>query len=479
MSAAREVPPPGTVLIVDDHEAGRFVKRRTLERVGLTVLEASTGAEALAIAARESPDVILLDVHLPDINGMEVTRRLRAGEGGTPTIQILQISSTAIQDSDRIRGLEQGADVYLTEPTDSQILVATVRALLRVRRAELALASALESERRARQAAEEASRLKDEFLATLSHELRTPLNALMGWVWQLRHSHLDGAKRERALDSLERNATIQAQLVNDLLDISRIAKGKLRLEIRVVDLRAVVDAATDSVGDSAARKHVRIDIEGPSVWTTGDYARLLQVVTNLAMNAVQFTPEDGCIRMTVAEEGSAAVVRVQDTGAGIEPAFLPYVFDQFRQAEGGLSRKHGGLGLGLTVVQQIVELHGGTVSVMSEGAGHGATFTISLPNEAALARCSDPSVPLLRGLHLLVLDDDSSQREAVAAVLESSGAEVTMAACAGATDALGTGPFSATISQQDIAAGAIPHVAFHPPIQPAGLVRAVAHATHG
>jgi signal transduction histidine kinase len=479
MSPTNQLEMTGTVLIVDDHESGRFVKRRTLERAGLSVLEAATGAEALAIAARESPDVILLDVNLPDINGIEVTRRLRAAQREPPSLQILQISSTAIENSDRIRGLEQGADVYLTEPTDSQILIATVRALLRVRRAEVALASALESERRARQAAEDASRLKDEFLATLSHELRTPLNALMGWIWQLRHSNLDDSKRERALDSLERNAGIQAQLINDLLDISRIAKGKLHLEIRVVDLRSIVDAAVESVGDGAAQKHVRMGVEGPSVWTTGDYPRLLQVVTNLATNAVQFTPEEGRIRITVAEEGSAAVVRVQDTGAGIEPAFLPYVFDQFRQAVGGLSRKHGGLGLGLTVVQQIVELHGGSVNVTSAGAGHGATFTVCLPNETVLTHGHEPSSPLLSGLDLLLLEDDITEPDVLAAVLESSGAQVTVASRARGESAVAAARFSATIGRERLPSNPIPHVMVAAPIQPAQLVRSVAYALHG
>ena len=479
MSRNRAPAGAGTVLIVDDQESGRFVKRRTLERAGLHVLEASTGAEALAIASRESPDVILLDVNLPDINGIEVTRRLRAARTEPPATQILQISSTAIEDSDRIRGLEQGADAYLTEPTDSHILIATVRALLRVRRAETALAFALESERRARAAAEDASRLKDEFLATLSHELRTPLNALMGWIWQLRHSSLDESKRERALDSLERNARIQAQLINDLLDISRIAKGKLHLEMRVVDLRAVVETAVESVADSAAQKHVRMEIEGPSVWTTGDHARLLQVVTNLATNAVQFTPQDGCIQFSVAEEGSVAVIRVHDTGVGIEPAFLPHVFDQFRQAEGVLSRKHGGLGLGLTVVQQIVVLHGGTVGVASGGEGQGTTFTVSLPREPALGDGHRPSPPLLSGLHLLVVDDDAVERDIVTAVLESSGADVSATPSTGADEALGSNQFNATVGRGRPSSHALPHITLSEPIEPAGLVRAVARAVRG
>ena len=186
-------------------------------------------------------------------------------------------------------GLEQGADVYLTEPVEADVLVATVQALLRVRRAEAALAVALDNERSAREAAEEANRAKDDFLATLSHELRTPLNAIMGWLWQMRHSQLSEAVRERALDSLERNARMQAQLINDLLDVSRISKGKLTLDLRWVDLREVAATACESTSALAEQQEVTIQTELSPAIVLGDPGRLQQIVGNLLTNAVQFT----------------------------------------------------------------------------------------------------------------------------------------------------------------------------------------------
>jgi signal transduction histidine kinase len=467
--------PRATVVVVDDQESNRFVKCQVLERAGLRVLAAATGGEGLAMIARESPDLVLLDVNLPDISGIEVTRRLRAGEKGLPALQIVQISSTAVGTADQVQGLEQGADVYLTEPTSPLVLVATVNALLRVRRAEVALAEALNREREARGTAEEATRLRDEFLATLSHELRTPLNALMGWIWQLRHATLDPEKRERAFDSLERNARIQAQLINDLLDISRITKGKLQLEMRLVDICAVAEAAIESIKESAERKHIALVVDCETAWAAGDEARLQQIVSNLLTNAVQFTPEGGQIRLSVRNEGTSAVLRVQDTGAGIDPAFLPHVFDQFRQAEGGLSRKHGGLGLGLTVVRQLIELHNGSVTVESEGTGRGSTFTVKMPAEEVNRADNDlGSRPLLSGLQVLVAEDIPGERQAIAAILESSGAEVTACQKREADTTLLNSRFDALVGFAPLSGPAgLTRIQLTMPIQAAELVRSV------
>jgi signal transduction histidine kinase len=411
---------PPLILVVDDQESGRFVKMQTLRRAGFDVRTAETGQEALAQAAALTPDVIILDVNLPDINGVEVCARLRATQA-EPPYQILQISSTAVSPADRVRGLEHGADVYMTEPLHSEVLVASVQAHLRVRRAEEALADALQRERTARAAAEEANRLKDEFLATLSHELRTPLNAVMGWIWQLRHSTLDERTQHRALDSLERNAKLQAQLINDLLDISRISKGKLHLRMQLVDLRTVIDDAMDAVREAAEGKHLTVAITAaPGVIVTGDQARLQQVVANLLTNAVQFTPADGRIDISLMTDDGIARLQVRDTGVGIDPAFLPYVFDQFRQGKGGLSRKHFGLGLGLTVVRQLMELHGGAVEVTSDGVGQGTTFTLTIPAEPVDTVGADPEAPLLDGLCVLVVHHDAQE---LAAILEASGAQ--------------------------------------------------------
>jgi signal transduction histidine kinase len=418
-----------TIAVVDDEDAGRYVKVQTLRRAGFTVLEASTGSAALDLVTQQGPDLLVLDVNLPDISGLEVARRLRASSTQLPAIQILQISNTAVEAADRVRGLEQGADVYLVEPVEGTVLIATVQALLRVRRAEGALAAALERERQAREIAEEANRLKDEFIATLSHELRTPLNALMGWIWQLRNTPLGEVAHAKALDSIERNARIQAQLINDLLDISRAAKGKLPLQIRLMDLRTVVAAGAEFVKASIDSKHLHLDVELEPAIVAGDPARLQQVVTNLLTNAVQFTPREGEVVVRLRVEGSDAVLTVHDNGVGIDPSFLPHVFDQFRQGEGVLSRKHGGLGLGLAVVRQLVDLHGGSVSVASPGAGRGATFTVRLPLETdPRAHGGMVEAPLLLGgVRVLVRHRDAMSASSLASIMQSSGAQVTVA----------------------------------------------------
>jgi signal transduction histidine kinase len=422
---AREV-----ILVVDDEVAGRFVKVQTLRRAGFEVIEAANGADGLELARGARPMLVVLDVNLPDMSGLEVTRRLRESASGPPSVQILQVSNTAIQPADRVRGLNQGADVYLTEPIDGDVLIATVHALLRVRRAELALAQALESERQARAAAEEASRLKDEFIATLSHELRTPLNALMGWIWQLQHTALNDDARGRALESLERNARTQAQLINDLLDVSRISKGKLQLQMQLVDLGRTVTEATDSLREPIARKKIRFKVTTVPVYVAGDVGRLQQVVTNLLTNAIQFTPSAGKIDVSVTVEGDEAVLRVQDTGAGIDPAVQQHIFDPFRQGEGGLSRQHGGLGLGLAVVRQLVELHGGNASVKSEGVGRGSTFVVRLPRETVSGQEAKDRVgqPLLNDVNVQFVPGVAvSDWSGLAATLESSGANVLSA----------------------------------------------------
>jgi len=474
---------PTTILVVDDQDAGRFVKVQTLRRSGFAVIEAATGSHALDLIASQLPDLVILDVNLPDMSGFEVTRRIRAAEHGPPTLQILQISNTAVEAEDRVRGLEQGADVYLTEPIDGSVLVATVHSLLRVRRAEAALAQALQSERDAREIAEQANRLKDEFIATLSHELRTPLNALMGWIWQLRNATLEEPARERALDSIERNARMQAQLINDLLDISRASKGKLQLEMRFVDLKQVIEGAIESVRDSMTRKNLDVHMDLAPVLVAGDHARLQQVVTNLLTNSVQFTPPNGRVTLALAAEGHEAILAVQDTGAGIEPAFIPHVFEQFRQGEGGLSRKHGGLGLGLAVVKQLIELHGGSVGVSSPGTGKGATFIVKIPREAGTERAGGL---LLDNLKVLIFSE-AGDESVIRPLLESSGARVSVQALpSGAAPPTTAADCDLIVSEADGAvmyrvpdsiSPAATWQVLPPSFQPAEIVRRIAQAT--
>jgi PAS domain S-box-containing protein len=288
---------------------------------------------------------------------------------------------------------------------------------------------------------ERANRGKDEFLATLSHELRTPLTAMLGWVLGLRSGRLTAAQVERALESIERNTRHQAQLINDLLDGSRIAAGKLALDRRPVDLRSIVDSAVDIVRRDADAKGLGLTIHpvGDELPVLGDPVRLQQVALNLLSNAVKFTPNGGRVEVRLAREGASARIVVADTGQGIEPAELPHVFETFRQADGTSTRRHGGLGLGLAIVRHLVELHGGSVAARSDGRDRGATFAVTLPvlpvrvpGASAGNEGRPPAgvLPRLDGVHVLVVDDHVDARELVDAILSERGAHVVAAASA-------------------------------------------------
>jgi len=240
----------------------------------------------------------------------------------------------------------------------------------------------LESERHARAAAERMSEMKDQFLATLSHELRTPLSAILGWSQVLRRGSKSEVDVQRGLETIERNARAQAQLVDDLLDVSRIITGKLRMDVRPSDPNAFIDAAVEAVRPAADAKGVRVQkvMDTGPVSIPGDPVRLQQVVWNLLSNAIKFTPRGGRVQIRSERVDSHLEIVVSDTGQGIPREFLPHVFDRFRQADQKTSRQHGGMGLGLAIVRHLVEMHGGTVSAMSEGEGQGATFTVMLPS---------------------------------------------------------------------------------------------------
>ena len=288
--------------------------------------------------------------------------------------------------------------------------------------------------------AQEVNRVKDEFLATLSHELRTPLNAMLGWSHMLRSATLPADTQRRAIESLERNARAQAQLVEDLLDVSRIVTGKLQLASEEVDLTRLVMEAVDSVRPAAIAKGLDLQAEldhGLAVIVRGDPDRLRQVVWNLLSNATKFTPPGGQIHVELAAADAKAQVIVRDTGQGIPAHFLRHVFERFRQAESSTSRRHGGLGLGLAIVRHLTEAHGGTVSADSAGEGRGSTFTITLPACALGDRLDAPPAAhrpvssTLGGLHVLVVDDQADARDLARTVLEMHGAEVTTVASAG------------------------------------------------
>jgi signal transduction histidine kinase/ActR/RegA family two-component response regulator len=292
----------------------------------------------------------------------------------------------------------------------------------------------LECETTARAMAEESNLLKDEFLATLSHELRTPLNAIVGWTNMLRTGKLDEAATERALETVARNAMAQAQLVSDILDVSRVITGKLKLQIEPVAIRDVVEAAVEAVRPTALAKGVslRLVIESPGGMVMGDARRLQQALWNVLSNAVKFTPPDGRVELVLGARGDSVEISVTDTGCGIDSAFLPHVFDRFRQADSSTTRPHGGLGIGLSIVRHVVQLHEGTVEAHSDGLGCGATFTLRLPLRAAETKPAARSVSgvtayderVLAGIRVLLVDDDAETLEMVALALSSLGADV-------------------------------------------------------
>jgi signal transduction histidine kinase/CheY-like chemotaxis protein len=301
------------------------------------------------------------------------------------------------------------------------------------RRAEQERAQLLVRER-------EANRLKDEFLATLSHELRTPLNAILGWTKLLRSSAVPPTGIDRALEKIERNAHAQTRLVEDLLEVSRITTGKLRLDIKNVDLVAVASTAIESIRPTAEARGVAIErhFAAPSLPTTGDPDRLQQVLWNLISNAVKFTPPGGTVGVHLRRDGTADEMSVSDTGIGIDPAFLPDVFDTFRQADATTTRMYGGLGLGLSIVRHIVELHGGEVRAESDGAGKGSRFIVRLPIGAREPprpprpgeTNREPLTTVLTGVDIVVVDDDQDTRDILLSVLERQGASVRVAASA-------------------------------------------------
>jgi PAS domain S-box-containing protein len=299
----------------------------------------------------------------------------------------------------------------------------------------------------ARQSAEDANRAKDEFLATLSHELRTPLNAILGWSMMLNDRGLEEAAHRRAIETIQRNARIQAQLIDDILDVSRIISGKMKLEAQPLELSLVIEAALDSVLPAAQAKGIRLQrvLDSGSSMISGDRNRLQQIVWNLLSNAVKFTPKGGRVQIRLERVNSHIEIIVTDTGIGISPKVMPFIFDRFRQADSATTRQHGGLGLGLAIARHLVEMHGGTVEAESKGEGQGTTFTVKLPlialrsvevlpeksrereHPTSSREVSFECTQELEGLHVLVVDDEDDGRTLVSAVLESCGAKVTAA----------------------------------------------------
>jgi signal transduction histidine kinase len=552
-----------TVLNVDDNAANRYLKSRALRQAGFHVLEAASGAEAMALTTERRPDLVLLDIKLPDMSGFEVCRRLKENPrtGGIP---VVHISATFTDEQTKVTSGQTGADVYLAEPVGPTELTTTLRTVLRLSAAErqvaeshermrlategaglatwdlavaggtsqwsaqfytmlgcdparmppsleswvacvrederevvrAALSEALsrpgslslehwvraggdgaerciaalgtmevapdgtlrrligvamditerkraEAEREAllaqaragQQAAEEAARMKDEFLAILSHELRTPMSAVLGWLHLARNGDLPPDEHAKALAVAERNARLQSQIINDLLDMSRIVTGKLEREDGWADLGEVLADVVESARLPARARGVRIQAEIPAGrWMVqGNPARMEQIFNNLLSNAIKFSPEGGTIELRLERAGERARIAVRDYGEGMAADVLPRVFDTFRQVDGSIRRRHGGLGLGLAIVKSLVELHDGSVSAQSAGPGKGARFVVELPlgsvDAAREAPGAEPQGDLrgLQGVRVLVVDDEPDHLEMTKNVLALGGAVVATA----------------------------------------------------
>jgi PAS domain S-box-containing protein len=555
-----------TILNVDDTPSMRYSKTRMLQQAGYTVVEAATGADAMRLLREQKPHLVLLDVNLPDANGIELCKRIKL-DPETRNVPVVQISATYTTDLDRILGLEGGADIYLTEPLEPKELETVIGALLRLHRTELGLretearwqrfvdanvvgviviendyiveandiflsmlgysreeltsrrltwrhitppelrelseqryeilfaqgstppfekeyltaqggrisvvigAAVLDVERRrwmtfvldvserkrveaekellfrqeraARTHAEEATRLKDEFLANLSHELRTPMNIIIGWTHLLRTGALSADQQTRAIDAIDRAARSQAQLIEDLLDVSRIVSGKFRLTMKEFKLGPIVTAAVESLRLVAQTRQIALSVvlDDTDMHVSGDPDRLQQVVWNLVSNAVKFTQAGGSVQVRVSRENNTARIVVKDTGVGIAPEFLPFVFDRFRQADGTSTREHMGMGLGLAIVRHVVELHGGTVSAESEGTGRGSTFIARIPLSSSTSAGAVQDAPANTGTFIaqqgggvkprvLVVEDDDDARDVASTCLERSGFEIRTAGSA-------------------------------------------------
>jgi signal transduction histidine kinase len=410
--------PRARILVVDDLPEKRLAYSAILEGLGAEVVMAGSGDEALKQVLEGEFAVILLDVNMPGMDGLETAALLRQHRNARHT-PIIMVTAYA-DDVQSARGYELGVVDYMQVPVMAPVMQAKVGVFLDLFLTRAALARAnrdLESrvaertaellrsnerlraeveerlraenereellarERVLRGQAEELSRLKDEFLATMSHELRTPLNAIFGWVTLLRSRRLDEATQSRALETIERNARAQKRLVEDLLDVSRVVTGKISLELGDVEPRRVVEGAIATMQPAAQAKQVTItpalgEVRGV---IRGDAGRLQQVVCNLLSNAIKFTAPGGRVDVELAMSGDHVQIGVADTGKGIKPEFLPHVFERFRQEDGSISRRHGGLGLGLAIVRHLVDLHSGTVEAQSDGEGCGSRFTVKLP----------------------------------------------------------------------------------------------------
>jgi signal transduction histidine kinase/ActR/RegA family two-component response regulator len=382
-------------------------------------------------------------LELPQVSGLLEALKAQPAWSELPLIILTSGGESRLAKLLDLVATAAGNVTLLERPMSKATLLRSVQVAVSSRRRQYQVRDLLMQEQVLRREAEKANQSKDQFLATVSHELRSPLNAILGWATILTRGGLDDAMVDRAIATIERNAKAQAQLIEDLLDVSRAISGKLRLNVKPIQLIPVVKAAIDSVNPAFEAKGVQLELgfDAASVRIVGDENRLQQVFWNLLTNAMKFTPKGGHVQITVERIESQARVIVSDTGDGITPEFLPHVFEPFRQADGSITKGHGGLGLGLAIVRRLVEMHGGTISVMSGGRRQGATFTVSIPivsvRQTAVGAPIDSmmvatsekaainaELPNLTGVRVLAVDDEGDTRAMIRGVLEQFGANV-------------------------------------------------------
>ena len=437
------------ILVVDDEENLRITTAAILEKDGYIVDVAASGDEAVSLLKNVDYDLILTDLHMEGGDGLSLLNQIRRQ---TPlTISVVLTGFASVESA--IGALQEGAYDYLVKPCDIDSMRHTIRRGVEHRRLMLAEQKArrdleqlnreLESRIEERTAElrilneelAEANRAKDVFLATLSHELRTPLTPVVGWIKLLRNGTLDASGVAQALDAIERNAWLQSRLIDDLLDTSRIATGKLHFEPHPTDLNIAVKAAIDTVLVSAASRNIDLTfrLSPTPVIVKGEPVRLQQIVWNLISNGIKFTEPGGKVTVVVESDGSEARVVVEDTGIGIDPQFLPHVFDRFRQADGSTSRMHGGLGLGLAIGHALTRMHGGTLEAHSNGNGQGARFILRLKVEKEAQATSEAPAPAIRtlfGLKVLVVEDSADTLALLRTIFVQQGAQVSTATTA-------------------------------------------------
>jgi signal transduction histidine kinase len=441
------------LLVVDDEENLRITTSAILENEGYMVDCAASGDEAIELLANADYDLVLTDLHMEHGEGLAVLNEIR--RNAPLTISVVLTGFASVESA--IAALQEGAYDYLVKPCDIETMKHTIRRGVEHRRLMLAEQKAradleqlnLDLEQRIiERTAEltrlngelaEANRAKDVFLATLSHELRTPLTPVVGWIKLLRSGNLDTKSVAQALDAIERNAWLQARLIDDLLDTSRIATGKLQFEPRPADLNLAVKAALDTVRALAAARNIELVINQSTATLVvmGEPVRLQQIAWNILSNAIKFTDPGGKVTITTETEGSEVRLTVTDTGVGIAPDFLPHVFDRFRQADGSTSRRHGGLGLGLAIADALAKMHGGRLEAQSAGFGQGSSFTFRIglfatePVHTATLKQKSRS---LNDLDVLIVEDSEDTLKLLSAMFAREGARVATATSA--TEAL-------------------------------------------